>query len=32
MMQKENGIGLFATRFDTQAVSSCEAAMAVVLL
>lgn len=28
MMQKENGIGLFATRFDTQAVSSCEAAMA----
>lgn len=26
-MHKENGIGLFATRFDTQAVSSCEAAM-----
>ena len=27
LMQRENGIGLFATRFDTQAVSSCEAAM-----
>lgn len=26
-MQKKHGIGLFATRFDTQAVSSCEAAM-----
>ena len=26
-MHAENGIGLFATRFDTQAVSSCEAAM-----
>lgn len=26
-MHQENGIGLFATRFDTQAVSSCEAAM-----
>lgn len=26
-MHKEHGIGLFATRFDTQAVSSCEAAM-----
>lgn len=26
-MHQKNGIGLFATRFDTQAVSSCEAAM-----
>lgn len=26
-MHKQNGIGLFPTRFDTQAVSSCEAAM-----
>lgn len=26
-VHKENGIGLFPTRFDTQAVSSCEAAM-----
>lgn len=26
-MHKKHGIGLFATRFDTQAVSSCEAAM-----
>ncbi len=26
-MHSNNGIGLFATRFDTQAVSSCEAAM-----
>lgn len=26
-MHKENGIGLFASRFDTQAVSACEAAM-----
>lgn len=26
-MHKEHGIGLFASRFDTQAVSACEAAM-----
>lgn len=26
-MHKENGIGLFISRFDTQAVSACEAAM-----
>lgn len=26
-MHKQHGIGLFPTRFDTQAVSSCEAAM-----
>lgn len=26
-VHREHGIGLFATRFDTQAVSSCEAAM-----
>ncbi len=26
-MHKKHGIGLFATRFDTQAVSACEAAM-----
>lgn len=26
-MHKEHGIGLFATRFDNQAVSACEAAM-----
>lgn len=31
-MHKENGIGLFASRFDTQAVSSCEAAMSGVVV